>query len=118
MIITKSKSVIFTELTPALAYILYGLEKFHRTTKVNHPETLVITAIADSVHSPNSRHYTNEALDLRSKNFRNREDKRIFRAELELFLGPFFRVLLESEGTPNEHFHIQVKKGLKYHGNS
>jgi hypothetical protein len=114
-IYTKSNAVIFTELTPGLAFILYGLEKFHRQKKVNQPDNLWITSIADfKGHVVGSRHYTNEAVDVRSKNFNSREDKRIFRAELEMFLGPFFRVLLENEGGDNEHFHIQVKKGLKY----
>lgn len=113
-IFTKSRQVTFTELTPGLAFILYGLEKFHRQRKVEQPENLIITSLNDSQHSSNSRHYKNEAIDVRSKNFPSRESKRIFRQELELFLGPFFRVLIESEGTDNEHFHIQVKKGLKY----
>ena len=80
-ILTKSRQVTFTELTPALAFILYGLEKFHRTNKVNQPDNLIITSINDSQHSPNSRHYKNEAIDIRSKNFASREDKRIFRQE-------------------------------------
>lgn len=114
MIFTKSNQVIFTELTPALAYMLYALEKFHRTNKVDQPTDLVITSMNDSLHMSNSRHYMNEAIDLRSKNFKSQEDKETFRYELELTLGPFFTVILENEGTENEHFHIQVKKGLKY----
>ena len=110
----KSNSVVFTELTPSLAYILYALEKFHRTNRVDQPTDLVITSMNDSEHSPNSRHYKNEAIDLRSKNFKSLEDKKIFRYELELTLGPFFTVILENEGTENEHFHIQVKKGLTF----
>ncbi len=110
----KSKSVVFTELTPALAYILYALERFHRTSKVDQPTDLVITSMNDSNHSPKSRHYKNEAIDIRSKNFGDIEDKKIFQYELELSLGPFFTVLFENEGTENEHFHVQVKKGLSY----
>jgi hypothetical protein len=116
MIQTKSRSVVFTELTPALAHILYALEQFHRTGKVEQPEVLVITSINDSTHMDGSRHYTNEAIDIRSKNFHSRESKRIFRIELEKFLGPYFRVLLENEGSENEHFHIQVKRGFVYNG--
>jgi hypothetical protein len=116
MISTKSNSVIFTELTPALAYILYSLEKFHRRNVVPQPDLLVITSINDGVHSTNSRHYKNEAIDLRSKNFLTREMKRKFRSEFELYLGPKFRVLLENLGTENEHFHIQVRKGQEFLG--
>lgn len=114
MIITKGDYIRFTVLTPALAYMLYSLEKFHRKNFVKQPENLVITSINDSQHSLNSRHYKNEAIDIRSKNFSNREEKRLFRVELELVLGKQFRVLLEDEGKPNEHFHIQVKKGTVY----
>ena len=114
-ILTKDSSVRLVELTAALAYILYTLEKFHRKKTVTQPENLIITSINDSAkHMPSSRHYQNEAIDLRSRNFLTREDKRIFRQELELYLGSFFRVLLESEDTENEHFHIQVRKGLRY----
>lgn len=114
MITPKSRSVSFTELTPAMAFMLYALEKFHRLRKVNQPDNLVITSLNDGQHSPNSRHYKNEAMDIRSKTFTSRDDKRVFRQEFELFLGPSFRVILEDEGTDNEHFHVQVKKGLVY----
>lgn len=113
-IFTKSTNVVFTELTPGLANILFTLEEFHRNSSAIQPENLYITAIANGVHSQNSRHYTNEAVDLRSHNFPSRESKRIFRQRLELALGHKFRVLLESLETPNEHFHIQVRKGLNY----
>ena len=84
--------------------------------KVLFPEIIeiVITSINDSTHSENSRHYRNEAIDIRSKNFPSREVKRNFRAKYEEMLGPKFRVLLENEGTENEHFHTQVKKGHHY----
>lgn len=112
MIITKSSLVYFTELTPALLHIFNKLYFLDRNYKGVKPEQLVITAISNGVHSPNSRHYHSEALDLRSNNFPSRESKRAFRSEFEYELGPQFRVLLEAEGTMNEHFHVQVRKGL------
>lgn len=75
---------------------------------------LVVTSGNDSTHSTGSRHYTDEAIDLRSHNFVSRAAKREFRVWWEEYLGPQFRVLLEQEGTPNEHFHAQVKKGHTY----
>lgn len=112
MIITKSTLVYFTELTPALLHIFNVLMKIDELRGVLvMPEQLVITAIANGVHMQNSRHYTNEALDLRSNNFPTRESKRAFRKSFEDLLGPKFRVLLEGENTLNEHFHIQVRKG-------
>jgi hypothetical protein len=39
---------------------------------------------------------------------------RWLRRAVEEVLGPQFRALLEAEGTPNEHIHVQVKKGRTY----
>jgi hypothetical protein len=75
---------------------------------------LIITSGNDSRHSVGSRHFTNEAIDVRTHNFHSRTMKRAFRGWWENELGPQFRVLLEHEGTPNEHFHAQVKKGHTY----
>lgn len=95
--------------------VIYLLEVLRAVaiTITDVPE-LVVTSISDSQHSPNSRHYRNEAIDIRSKNFPTRESKRQFRAFYEMLLGPNFRVLLEAEGTPNEHFHAQVRKGMTF----
>ena len=76
------------------------------------PPDFVVTSIEDGVHSTNSKHYIGKAIDLRSKTFTSRQAKRDFRWEFERFLGPRYRVLLEQEGQANEHFHVQVKKGL------
>lgn len=75
------------------------------------PEIVVITSINDSNHMLGSRHYKDEALDIRSKNFKESIDKLMFQSVLGDELGPKFTVLFESKGTPNEHFHVQVKKG-------
>lgn len=113
-VITKSNAVHLKVLTPALANILYKLEFFYRTYWQNVVPSLVITSINDGNHSPNSRHYTDEAIDVRSRNFPSEESKQLFRQELELFLGGKFRVLYENAGTDNEHFHIQVRKGMRF----
>jgi len=114
MIITKSSLVYFVELTPALLHIFNKLRFMDKFYEGDKPTQLVITAISNGNHAENSRHYKSEALDLRSNNFSSRESKRAFRSEFEYELGPRFRVLLEGEGTINEHFHIQVKKGLVF----
>ena len=72
MITTKSKDVIFTELTLGLAYILYNLSIYNRDNPI--PD-LVITAIFNGQHAVNSRHYKNEAIDIRSHNFSSLEAK-------------------------------------------
>ena len=86
----------------------------------NAPKEFVITSIYRSPKG--SRHRKHEAIDLRAHNVLsvNRES---FRAELEgrlnkqshLFFGKdLFRVLHEYIGTNNEHYHIQVKKGIAW----
>lgn len=75
---------------------------------------LWVTSANDSAHGKGSRHYADEAIDIRSHNFRSRAAKRTFREWYEVALGPQFRVLLEGEGTANEHFHAQVRKGHVY----
>jgi hypothetical protein len=111
--VTCKSSVRLAGLSAGLCRILTVLEELSRQA-TGLPDELVITSISDGRHSPNSRHYRNEALDLRSKNFPGREAKRLFRALFEHSLGAQFRVLLESEGSENEHFHVQVRKGMTY----
>jgi hypothetical protein len=113
MLICKA-SVRFKRLTPALMEILNTLFAMdqHRAADVQ-PADLVITSANDSTHGATSRHYRDEAIDVRSKTFPEGL-KGPFRALLEAELGPRFRVLLEDRGTPNEHFHCQVKKGQTF----
>ena len=101
----------------ALVFICHCILHAHSLSS-RVPKVLVITSINDGRHSKNSRHYTDEAIDLRSKNFPSKNSKFTFRRFLEEELNslsgykePKFRVLLEYLGKPNEHFHIQVKKG-------
>ena len=95
--------------TPAIATIIDTAEVLmNRYPWI--PE-LTVTSCNDSQHLPTSKHYTDEAIDIRSKNFNDDTDKRLFATSLQEMLGPRFTVLLENFGTFNEHFHIQVKKG-------
>jgi hypothetical protein len=100
------------EITPALAYILYVLEQ---TARVHgKPKTLWITAIANGQHMSGSRHYRNEAVDLFVAHDTVFDGKHAFIDHLKNALGEPFTVLLESEDAPNEHIHIQPKKGTTY----
>lgn len=87
---------------------LYDLNNQHIP---NYPVDWTITSINDSTHMKGSKHYSDEALDLRSKNFGNSILKHEFRDRLQFGLGGKFTILIEDEDTPNEHFHIQLKKG-------
>lgn len=67
---------------------------------------VVITSGSDSTHSPKSRHYTGEAVDIRKRNL---ENPRAFKESLQFALGSQFTVLDEGD-----HFHVQVRKGHQY----
>lgn len=71
---------------------------------------IVVTSVNDSRHSINSAHYRDEAVDIRC-NDRPKLMDMLMCQHLERELGPDFFVLYESEGTPNEHIHVQLRKG-------
>lgn len=106
------QSVRFKAFTPALLRILHGV--FAVAHKCEDVPEVVITSANDSTHGEHSRHYTNEAVDLRSRSFPSPTAKQKFAALLRLELGPAFTVLYEGAGTDNEHWHVQPKKGTAY----
>lgn len=67
----------------------------------------VITSGNDSKHKDGSKHYDDNAIDVRSKNLPTSGIKHEVLAELRQKLGSDYDVLLEAELTPNEHFHIE-----------
>lgn len=107
-------SVRIKVLTPALRHIIIVLDNLNAQAIPNYPVNWTITSINDSKHMAGSKHYINQAVDLRSKNFGSKVLKLEFVERLSFALGPQFTVLYENAGTPNEHFHIQVKKGTTY----
>jgi len=107
-------NVRFKRFTPALLRILVALGDVTLSNKDVVPDPLVITSANDSNHAKDSRHYTDEALDLRTHNFRNPGHVALFVRLLEKRLGPQFTVIVEDIGTENEHVHVQVRKGMTY----
>lgn len=94
-------------LTPALLRIFTVVVQ----ADAYFPEDMVITSVNDSTaHRPDSAHYRDEAIDLRCNDRPHHVDLDLLRF-LEGTLGPKFTVLYEAAGTPNEHIHIQLKKG-------
>ena len=93
-------------LTPALLHIFTAVLK----ADGRFAEGMVITSVHDSVHTEGSAHYRDCALDLRCNDRPMAADAALcdfLRSEL----GPRFLVLYEGAGTPNEHIHIQLRKG-------
>jgi hypothetical protein len=113
MIFFKS-NVRLKRYTPSIRLILEILDNINREKIPNYPEDWTITSINDSTHMKNSKHYLDEAIDMRSKNFENETRKHEFKDRIQFALGPRFTVLYENAGTDNQHFHIQVKKGQAF----
>lgn len=109
MIIKRKPNVILDESAPVIRRIL-GVLEMHDWSK--YTNELVITSGNDSVHSKFSKHYSDQAMDVRSKACHCDADKTKMQGELQSILGPQFTVLLENFNGMNEHFHIQLKKGL------
>ena len=68
---------------------------------------MTITSANDSKHMKGSKHYTYEAIDIRSKNFPSKRAKQEFLTSVLLRLGPGYEMFLEHEGKVNEHFHLE-----------
>lgn len=71
------------------------------------PDSVTITSGIDGRHKVGSRHYTASAIDIRSHNFPSAASKRTFITDVLSRLGPGYDMLLEYEGQPNEHFHLE-----------
>jgi hypothetical protein len=108
-------SVRFTGFTRGLVRIVGAVLL---VAERQHMKEVVITSANDGKHSqrPRSRHYTNEAIDVRSRSFRNDAARQRFLRQLREELGPRFWMDYEHPGRPNAHFHVQVRKGTVYRG--
>lgn len=70
------------------------------------PADMVITSGNDSQHMAGSKHYTDEALDFRTKHL-TPHDRGLLVAGVKEKLGKDYDVVLESVGGPNEHLHVE-----------
>lgn len=68
---------------------------------------MVVTSGNDSTHSVGSKHYTDEALDFRTKPL-TADQKKALVVEVKRRLGPDYDVILEDLGQANEHLHIEA----------
>jgi hypothetical protein len=110
--LTVKDSVRFKEFTPAMITMLVVL--FELARSIDYVDEVVITSANDSTHAATSRHYSNEALDIRVRNFTDKKQLAKFIIQLEDSLGAKFTVIYEMPGTPNAHIHVQPKKGTTY----
>lgn len=70
---------------------------------------VTITSGTDGRHMKGSRHYSSEALDVRSKNFPDHNSKMLFLSHVLARLGHNYEGMLEFRGKPQEHFHIEFQ---------
>jgi hypothetical protein len=66
----------------------------------------VVTSVKDGKHMPTSLHYEGLAFDVRSRELPADKKHECLKRMREA-LGSEFDVLLEGEGTENEHLHIE-----------
>src|SRR3990167_8066735 len=97
------KVFVKSGVTPRLLIIFAGVSNVAREL----PWDVTITAGTDGKHMKGSKHYSGEALDIRSKNFPTKRSKQDFVSAVLLRLGPGYEMFLEQEGKPNEHFHCE-----------
>jgi len=75
-------------------------------TKYNYG--YIITSVNDGKHSEGSKHYTNEAIDIRTKHLPDDGVlKKQVASEIKEALGEDFDVILESLGGQSEHIHCE-----------
>ena len=86
------------ELNDALLKMLEGIDKVFLV--LGHVPT--ITSVNDGTHMQGSKHYSNEALDLRTRDFPVEEHK-LVRDSLAKILGPEYDVVLEKDHIHLEH---------------
>ena len=96
----KDSSVVFDAQAP----LLYALWRIELVMRAYGP--VVVTSLKDGKHSVNSLHYSGLDVDIRSKHLTREESRKVFFA-LKNDLGIDFDVLLENEGTENEHLHVE-----------
>lgn len=65
----------------------------------------MITSANDSKHRDASLHYKGRALDFRTHDYAG--DKHLLRDNVKEQLGADFDIVLEAEGTDNEHLHVE-----------
>lgn len=75
---------------------------------------ITITSGSDGEHSgPEDPHKYGNAYDFRSKDLKQSDKVRVL-AMIMLQLGSNFYGFLEDPNGPNEHFHIQLRKGTQF----
>jgi hypothetical protein len=110
-VVTTKEGVLFQKIAPAGFRILSAIDQVAETLSTD----LVITSGTDGTHSgPDDPHHRGEAYDVRSRGFSPDLKQQILDGIMRRLGFDRFYGFLEAEGTDNEHFHFQVRKGTAY----
>lgn len=110
-VIRVKDGVAFSVIAPGGFRILSAIDQ----VAVNWPGDLTITSGTDGEHSgPPDPHHTGNAYDVRSQNMLPAQKPTFLSMVMAILGWDHFYGFLEAEGTENEHFHFQVKKGTTY----
>ena len=95
-----------TGVKPANLIILCAIANVVQT--LQEPAEVVITSANDSQHMVGSKHYSGEALDIRTKSFANHTAKQSFLDAVLKRLGKGDQGFIENEGKDSEHIHVEL----------
>jgi hypothetical protein len=101
--------VEFTTIAPAGFRILWALTEIATQEEFD----VTITSACDGLHSgPDDPHHHGEAYDVRCHDML---DPAILLQDIQHILGTAkFFAFIEEPGSPNEHIHIQLRRGAAY----
>lgn len=74
--------------------------------QINELDYVLVTSGDDSEHMRNSKHYSGEALDFRTKNL-TKGQKKFLIDMMQNRLGFGYQLILEKEGQAGEHLHVE-----------
>jgi hypothetical protein len=128
-VVRVKPGVVFTTIAPAGFRLLGAIERAARLTGLE----LTITSACDGAHSgPADPHHRGEAYDVRTRGLTDPQKDGVV---LEILRGcadpgdgpprpvdgaarslvtPAFFGFVEAPGTPNEHIHVQLRRGRVY----
>jgi len=111
MPVFAKSGVLFTVIAPGGFRILSAIEQAAKALNCD----LVITSGCDGEHSgTNDPHHRGEAYDVRSHDMSPEQKDAVLARVMNVLGWEKFYGFLESPGTDNEHFHVQVAKGTTY----
>ena len=110
-VVRVKDGVEFTVIAPGGFCILAAIENAAALCN----RDLTITSACDGEHSgPDDPHHRGEAYDVRTHDIPPEYKQLVAGTILRGLPAGRFYGFIESPGTPDEHFHVQVRKGTNY----